>query len=62
MVKRANSLDQLQVELDRWLSIVAKTIKYNYTMFDSRGPNKKEADELKFVLLEHLVTPKSRCF
>ena len=41
IVKRANSLDQLQVELDKWLSIVAKTIKYKYTMFDSSGPNKK---------------------
>ena len=58
IVKRANNLDQLQVELDKWLTIISKTIKYKYKMFDSSGPNKTEADELKFVLLKQLVTQK----
>ena len=65
IVKRANNLDQLQIELDKWLTIISKTIKYKYTMLDSSAdaPNRKEADELKFVLLKTIThTENSRYF
>ena len=39
-VKRTNSLSELQIELDKWLSLIAKTVKYDFKIFDSKE-NKK---------------------